>query len=258
MKVAILYICTGKYNYFFKGFYESCEKYFLKDIAEVRYFVFTDDEKLTDAENVKTIKKVCKGFPMDSLLRFDMFMSLENELEDFDYTFFFNANMEFVSPVGKEILPEKDGLAAVVHPGFFNKPSFMYPYERNKKSAAYIKPRDKEYTYFMGSLNGGKTKDYMALAKTCSENTHNDPDHGIIALVHDESHLNKYLHDKPCLKLSPAYAYPEGWKLPFEPKIIIRDKTKISQYFNKGRDHSIIGRLKKASRILYRAIIWNF
>lgn len=33
MKVAILYICTGKYNQFFKGFFESCEKYLLKDIA---------------------------------------------------------------------------------------------------------------------------------------------------------------------------------------------------------------------------------
>lgn len=256
MKVAILYICTGKYNFFFKDFYESCEKYFLKDIAEVKYFVFTDDMNLTDAENVKIIKKECKGFPMDSLLRFDMFLSLENELKDFDYTFFFNANMKFTTPIGTEFLPEKEGLAAVVHPGFFRKPSFMYPYERNKKSTAYIKPKDKRYVYFMGSLNGGKTQNYLELARTCSTNTHKDLDNNIIALVHDESHLNKYLHDKECLELSPAYAYPEDWKLPFEAKIILRDKTKINQYFNKGRDHSIMGRLKKASRILYRAIIW--
>ena len=256
MKVAVLYICTGKYNCFFKRFYDSCEKYFLKDTAELKYFVFTDDMNLTNAENVKIIKKECKGFPMDSLLRFDMFLSLENELKDFDYTFFFNANMEFVNYVGKEMLPEQEGLTAVISPGFFNKPSFMYPYERNKRSTAYIKPRDKEYTYFAGGINGGRTNDYMELAKTCLKNTHDDLDNGIIAMLHDESHLNKYLHGKNCLKLSPAYAYPEVWKLPFEPKIIIRDKTKISQYFNKGRDHSVIGRLKKASRILYRAIIW--
>lgn len=37
MKVAILYICTGKYNQFFKGFFESCEKYLLKDIAQLEY-----------------------------------------------------------------------------------------------------------------------------------------------------------------------------------------------------------------------------
>lgn len=41
MKVAILYICTGKYNQFFKGFFESCEKYLLKDIAQLEYYVFT-------------------------------------------------------------------------------------------------------------------------------------------------------------------------------------------------------------------------
>ena len=31
MKVAILYICTGIYSQFWNGFYESCNKYFLKD-----------------------------------------------------------------------------------------------------------------------------------------------------------------------------------------------------------------------------------
>ena len=31
MKIAILYICTGKYNLFFKDFYTSCEKYLLRE-----------------------------------------------------------------------------------------------------------------------------------------------------------------------------------------------------------------------------------
>ena len=52
MKVAILYICTGKYNQFFKGFFESCEKYLLKDIAQLEYYVFTDDMSLSDEANV--------------------------------------------------------------------------------------------------------------------------------------------------------------------------------------------------------------
>ena len=51
MKVAILYICTGKYNQFFKGFFESCEKYLLKDIAQLEYYVFTDDMSLSDEAN---------------------------------------------------------------------------------------------------------------------------------------------------------------------------------------------------------------
>ena len=41
-KVAALYIATGRYTVFWPEFYESAEKYLLKD-CEVHYFVFTDD-----------------------------------------------------------------------------------------------------------------------------------------------------------------------------------------------------------------------
>lgn len=46
MRIAILYICTGKYNVFWDGFYKSSEKFFLKDEAEKEYFVFTDNMDL--------------------------------------------------------------------------------------------------------------------------------------------------------------------------------------------------------------------
>lgn len=105
MKVAILYICTGKYNQFFKGFFESCEKYLLKDIAQLEYYVFTDDMSLSDEANVHLIKKECAGFPADSLFRFDMFLQVRQELEKTDYIYFFNSNAEFKAPVGKELLP---------------------------------------------------------------------------------------------------------------------------------------------------------
>ena len=256
MKVAILYICTGKYNQFFKGFYESCEKYFLKGIASVEYFVFTDDMNLSAAKKVHLIKRKCQGFPLDSLFRFDMFLQVEKELIQFDYVYFFNANMLFVAPVGEEFLPKEKGLAAVIHPGYFNKPSFLYPYERNKKSTAYIPPTLSNYKYYMGSLNGGRTKDYLKLIHECSLKTHDDYDRGIIAMVHDESHLNRYLSVHECMGLAPAYAYPEGWKLPFAPIILIRDKVKLDSYFNKGRDHSLKGKLLKGLGILLRSITW--
>lgn len=256
MKIAILYICTGKYNRFFKGFHESCEKFFLSGIADIEYFVFTDDMTLSDSGKVHLHQKECKGFPLDSLFRFDMFLSIEEELKAFDYLFFFNANMLFVAPVGEEFLPKNQGLAAVLHPGYFKKPSFLFPYDRNKQSTAYIPPFKKGYKYYMGSLNGGTRQEYLKLIQECSKNIHDDYDRGYIALFHDESHLNKYLFEHNCLGLSPAYAYPEGGNLPFSPKIIIRDKVKIDPYFNKGRDYSLKGKMKKTVSIIYRAIRW--
>lgn len=256
MKIAILYICTGKYNQFFKGFYESCEQYFMKNIAEVEYFVFTDDMTLTASMKVHLYQKECKGFPLDSLFRFDMFLSIKEELQRFDFLYFFNANMLFVAPVGEEILPKTQKLVAVLHPGYFNKPSFLYPYDRNKKSTAYVPPFKKKYKYYMGSLNGGTCNEYLKLIQECSRNIHYDYDKGYIALFHDESHLNKYLSEHDCLGLSPAYAYPEGSRLPFSPKIIIRDKVRIDSYFNKGRDYSLKGKFKKAVDVVWRLIRW--
>ena len=43
-RVAILYICTGKYNIFFADFYRSAEEYLLTDKQyKKEYFVWTDD-----------------------------------------------------------------------------------------------------------------------------------------------------------------------------------------------------------------------
>ena len=70
MKVAILYICTGRYAQFFDGFYKSAEQYLLQGV-EKRYFVFTDQEQLTEAANVELLIRPCRGFPEDSLFRFD-------------------------------------------------------------------------------------------------------------------------------------------------------------------------------------------
>ena len=256
LKVAILYICTGKYNHFFNGFYESSEKYFLKNAAILEYFVFTDDMNLTRSSNVHLFYRPCKGFPLDSLFRFDMFLSIKDKLLSFDYIFFFNANMLFVSPVGTDFLPKEEGLMAVLHPGYYTKKPYLYPYERNKESKAYIPSNLCKYRYYMGSLNGGKSGDFLKLAEVCSKNTHDDFDRGIIAIFHDESHLNKYLCTHECLGASPAYAYPEGEKLPFEPKILIRDKVKFDSYFNKGRDNSLKGRILKGIRIVIRIVQW--
>ena len=257
-RVAVLYICTGKYNQFFADFYASAKQHFLCGCAEVEYFVFSDQTDLTDASDVHLIQKESKGYPFDSLFRFDMFLSLEKELQAFDYAFFFNANMLFVDDIGPEFLPEQEGLAAVIHPGYFRKPAWRYPYERNRKSTAYIPPYQGNYRYYMGSLNGGKVADYMAFARECSANTHQDYDNGIIAEVIDESHLNKYVRQHPCKGLHPSYAYPEDAHLPFKPKIIIREKAKFDSYFDtsKGRSRTLTALFKKGCHILWQGFRW--
>ena len=141
----------------------------------------------------------------------------------------------------------------------FKHPAF-YPYERNKRSLAYIAPFErKPYMYFMGGINGGTAKDYMNMIETLSKNIRQDYDNGIIACVHDESHINKYFRTHECKVLGSEYCMPEEWVADgFSPKIIFRDKVKVDKYFDKGRDHSFKGKLKKGWQILWRAVKWYF
>lgn len=259
MTICILYICTGRYAQFFEGFFQSCEQYLLRGKAEIHYHVFTDRMDLSSHPRVHLHAHECQGFPLDSLFRFDMFLSIRDELKAYDYLYFFNANMLFVAPVGEEILPDETGLLAVRSPGYDRRPASLFPYERDKRSLAYMPPHmPGRYIYYMGGLNGGTPDRYLALCETLSRNTHDDYERGIIASVHDESHLNRYLSLHPSRVLDTAYGYPEGWRLPYTPKIIIRDKVRLDPYFNKGLDHSLRGKARKALHMAIRALRWYF
>lgn len=231
-KIAILYIATGRYTIFWKAFYKSCEKYFLPD-CEKYYFVFTDPEKplYHEKENNKIVKTFQQklGWPHDTLMRFDIFLKREDELKKMDYIFFLNANMLFIKKVTREILPYQEGLLGVLHPGFQDKPRELFTYDENPLSSAYISKNEGEH-YFMGGFNGGKSDAYLSLIRSLDKNIKADLDRNIIALWHDESHLNRYFIDHPCKILSKSYGTPQKRTLnPFtysDVKVIIRDKSR--------------------------------
>ncbi len=230
MTIAILYICTGKYTVFWEGFYRSVEKFFISE-ATKHYFVFTDADSLygqTENSHIHLVYQEKMGWPYDTLKRFHLFAGIKEKLAGFDYIFFFNANTEILQPItALEFIPANDEeLVAVLHPGYFKRPLKDFTYEsRQKASTAYIKKGSGKH-YFAGGLNGGKAAAYLQLVVELRSNVQADLEQNIIAVWHDESHLNKYLLYKKPKILSPAYIYPEGWKLPFNAKILIRDKAK--------------------------------
>lgn len=257
MKIAILYICTGKYNQFFQCFYESARRFFLVD-SEKTFFVWTDDDSIGEGKtDVEIIHKECAGFPADSLFRFEMYLQAEEKLRQFDYIYFIQANALFLQPVGEEILPDESGLAWGIWGGKMQKkPVCFYPYERNKKSLAYIAPYGKYYVYFMAGINGGTPQRYLEMSRTLADNIRDDYNRGIIAKVHDQSHINAYLRNHPCKIITPEYCWPEEWPSDFEPKMIFRDKVKVDPYFNKGRKHSITANIVKVFAMIWHAVRW--
>lgn len=230
--IGILYICTGRYHIFWKDFYLSSKKHFLP-AEEKRYFVFTDADSLYGEENpdVKKIYQESLGWPYNTLLRFNIFLKAGAELQQCDYLFFFNANVVFLDLVEKKILPNEneDGLVAANHPGFYNKSSNRFTYDRNIQSTAYIPYGVGKYYYF-GALNGGTAAAYLDMIRILNNNIYQDLSKGIIALWHDESHLNHFLLHKNPKVLSPSYCYPQGIPLPFKPRILILDKSRYGGF----------------------------
>lgn len=258
MRIAILYICTGKYHVFFDDFYKSCECFFLPNV-EKTYFVFSDHSELADVEHVKFYFKECEGFPNDSLFRFRTFLLAEKELQEYDYVFFFNSNILFVALVDDSILPGvKDGYLCCLDADYdkvYPNPCF-YPYERRKQSNAYVPRGKKTYRYYHAGVNGGRSKEYLEMCRTLKENIEEDNKKGIIALYHDESHINKYFTEHNCMGLHEEYGTAEGSPNQKNAKIIIVDKTKYSSYFNKGRSTSLWGKIKKTAWFIKHIISW--
>ena len=236
MKIGILYICTWKYDKFFDWFYESSEQHFLTNHKK-QYFVFTDSDQLQerykDYTNIQFIYQRRLWFPLDTLMRFWMFKWIEENLKIVDFLVFFNANFIFQSTIfDDDFLPNgtTEKLVAWLHWWFYKKPSILYSYERNPKSAAYI-PYRKSGKYYQWSLNGWFTEDYLELIDECTKTVNMDLLKNYMSPWHDECHLNKYLFWRKDIKaLSPAYNYPEGSWLPFDAKILLLDKTKWYWY----------------------------
>jgi len=193
---------------------------------EIHYFVFTDGAiEMFGHPCVSVIPQEHLGWPDATLKRYHIFGKILAQLQTYDLIYFFNANCEFRQHTSTEFLPSREeGLLLVQHPGFFNKPPNTFTYERNPLSTAYI-PYTEGSVYVCGGVNGGWAENYCNLISAIQKAVDEDEMNGVTAVWHDESHLNKYILDKRCRLLSPAYCFPEGWQLPFEEIIRIRDKS---------------------------------
>ena len=229
MRIALLYICTGQYVRFWEEFYESFHKNFLRD-SEKSYFVFTDSETIYGEDkdcNIHRIYQKDLGWPGSTLFRFRMFSGIAEELKSYDYVFFMNANLICLKEVKEaDFLPVQEELLVVKHPGYDNLAPYEFPYERRRKSKAFV-PYTKGHVYAYGAINGGKSEAYIRLIRELKEAIQDDYGRGIIAKWHDESHLNKYIIEHDNYKVLPtAYAYSEEYDLPYEKIILVTDKKK--------------------------------
>jgi histo-blood group ABO system transferase len=220
-KVGLLVIATNKYARFVDDLWQSAKRYFLAG-HEVTNFVFTDQPDLAVEASQVIVPHAHLPWPGATLFRYRAFAGQRARLAALDYLFYCDADMRFVDTVGDEILGD---LVGTIHPGFFNKARSKFTYETRTASRACVGPREGD-AYFAGGFNGGRAEVFLAMADTLADRIDDDYRRGVVAVWHDESHLNRYFIDHPpAVRLSPSYCYPEDKSLPFPPRLLALNKN---------------------------------
>lgn len=230
MKICILTIATNKYIQFLERLLNNIEENFLNG-HEIECLLFTNHEVET-SDNVKVCQVDHEPWPMPTLKRYNYFIREKEFISKFDYCYYFDVDMAVVDKVGDEVLGD---LVATKHPGQSFIDIMNCSYDRNPNSLSYV-PYGEGKTYYAGGFNGGRTKNFLEMSEVIADRVNKDLENNVIALWHDESHMNRYLIDNPpTLELDPSYCYPEaalknpdGWVLSkyydYKPKILALDK----------------------------------
>ena len=225
MKICILNIATNKYIQFVEQLLESVEENFLNG-HDISALVFTDHEIEEVSDNVKISQIDHEPWPVPTLKRYHYFTKEKEYISQFDYCFYMDVDMRIEDKVGDEIFGD---LVATQHPGFWWKDKEQFSYERRPQSTAYV-PEGEGKMYYAGGFNGGKTEEFLKMSEVIADRVTKDLEKGVIALWHDESHMNRYMIDNPpTLSLTPSYCFAEEQMqnpdYPFKPKIIALKKN---------------------------------
>tara|TARA_S200002703_G_scaffold159605_1_gene173699 strand:+ start:544 stop:1260 length:717 start_codon:yes stop_codon:yes gene_type:complete len=227
MKLAVIFIGTNKYLNFLPTWYESCEKYLVPN-TDKTYFVFTDGEMEGLPDNIHPFSQEHLSWPYITLYRFGTILKAKEALSNFDYVLFLDADMRIVDTVSEEELFTDKKFIGVHHPCHFLKmnPHTQYPgaFETDPRSCAAISDKDDISTYWQGCLWGGKVPFVIDMMRELHRRTVEDEGRNVIAVWHDESHMNKFFieNKSEVHTLGPQYAYPEVFAgyCEFDPVIV--------------------------------------
>jgi histo-blood group ABO system transferase len=231
MKVCIVTIATGRYIQFVEKLLNKVTEHFLTN-HDIHCLLFTDNDMDEVSDNIKVSQIEHKPWPEPALKKYNYIYSEREYLKGFDYVYLFDADIDIVDTVDEEVMKD---LVGVLHPWKILEDKSVYPYEGRKNSTAYVSDSDRD-KYYAAAFTGGKSKNFLKMAEIISARVSEDEGNGIIAVWHDESHLNKYFNENPPVDLPPSYMFPEELmgndRYPWKPKIVAVNKDAFDTSFN--------------------------
>jgi len=231
MKIAVLYICTGHYTIFWKDFYRTAEKCFYPR-EQKHYFLITDNNdliaSLKENDNVTPCFQVKSGWPYDTLLRFNIFCTVQDRLLQYDFCYYCNANMLFLKQIDETVIPfptpEKSLLLWRHTLVYHDEDASGFTVERNPESSAYIAEGEKCHPYG-GGFFGGTSEAFVRMSRILRDNIAADLEKNIIAVWHDESHIQRYGTGTSCIEVPENTIVSEEYASGRNPYAIFLDKS---------------------------------
>ena len=241
-KVAVVAICLNSHYWpFISEMIASARKFFLKG-HEVDFILWTDMPEDTKID-AKIIPTEPFQWPLPTLYRYHLFLREKKLLQEYDYIYYIDADMKFVSRVGDEVLGD---LMAAAHPMYYVRKEYIPPYEPNEKSTSFI-PRPGRVTeedgkkrfepfYAAGGFQGGRSDLFINAMEEMKSMIDKDfTDNNYIPVWNDETAWNKYLFlNPPTVYLGPSYVYPDSlnrayyqkvWGRNFVPRLVTLTKS---------------------------------
>jgi hypothetical protein len=225
-KVTLNLIATNNYTVFLDGIIESARNLFVND-CELIFIVYTNSNQEFDSPDIKKIHIDNEHWPMPTLKRFHYFLSAKKEILESDFSFYIDVDSIFRRPLALSSIIGKDrGLIGTLHPGFVLIETWnpLGTPETNPRSRAFIESGKNKH-YFCGGFFGADSKSFIEMSEKISKNIELDLGDGIIAIWHDESHLNKYFMDNPPDSiLGVGFSCPSEYEYSNSPTIVFLDK----------------------------------
>lgn len=243
----VLIIATNKYVNFLPELLDSIEKKLFVD-ALGQILVFTNEPDAVSVENtgrirVQTISIPGYGWPDATLRRYEVFKEnwhlVEGELViyvDVDALVVAETNL---ADLVRDMKKSNSQVFVVRHPGYYRRDLKTWIaarrnrgiWESDKRSKAYV-PLTKRITYVAGGVWGGYKDALLRMIGNLASNVEDDLTRGLIAISHDESHLNSWITRNRVMKLSPAWVYAPGYKNLDGIEPIIEVLHKPVEYFD--------------------------
>lgn len=176
-------------------------------------------------------------WPDATIRRYEVFSKFSNLINQ-DVVMHLDADMIILENIFEDLfdaVQEKD-VALIAHPGFWNRKfvlmirikailtrskSINGSWESRPESEAYVDPNSRK-PYVCGGIWFGKNKAIFNLIKQLAESVEIDRNNAIMAVWHDESHLNQWASKNDFVLLSPEFCFVSEYEhlKRLKPKIL--------------------------------------